>query len=55
MVYLQLSMVRAFLSCFFCNVLGIPVFLVAHLSIFSGFVSCNTGSYFRETEPIRFW
>lgn len=43
-----------FVVCF-CNLIGIPVAIVAHLSIFSGFISCNTGSYFRETEPIRFW
>jgi len=43
-----------FVVCFW-DVIGIPLAIIVHLSIFSGFISCNTGSYFRATEPIRFW
>ena len=39
----------------FCNIIGIPAVLLTHLSICSGFSSCNTGSYFKATEPIRYW
>ena len=38
-----------------CNIIGIPAAVVVHLSIFSGFISSNTGSYFRQTEPVRYW
>ena len=43
-----------FVVCF-CDFIGIPLAIIAHLSTFSGFISCNTGSYFRDTEPTRFW
>jgi len=40
-------------------VLGIAISLAAclvlHISLLSGMISSNTGTYFRETEPIRFW
>lgn len=41
------------------SVLGIAIslaaFLVLHITLLSGMISSNTGTYFRETEPIRFW
>ena len=37
------------------SVIAIPFLLVTHVSINSGFTSSNLGTYFRETEPVRFW
>jgi len=44
---------RLFIVIFY-NMVGIPAALLTHLSICSGFSSCNTGSYFKATEPIRY-
>ncbi len=46
---------KGFLVILLCDVIGLPMFIVTHISIISGFISTNTGSYFRETEPIRYW
>ena len=46
---------NGFLVVMLCDVIGIPMFIVSHISLISGFISTNTGSYFRETEPIRYW
>ena len=36
-------------------VISLGFFLSAFLSFANGFNSSNTGSYFRDREPIRFW
>ncbi len=46
---------KALLAGVVCFSIGIAAALLFHVSIFSGFISTNTGSYFKETEPIRFW
>lgn len=53
--FLAISFDRGAFEVIFCNIIGLPFALIVHLSIFSGFISSNTGSYFRETEPIRYW
>jgi hypothetical protein len=35
--------------------IALPFLAVTHLSVCSGFTSSNTGTYFRDREPIRFW
>jgi len=39
----------------FALCLALPVLLVTHISIASGFSSTNTGTNFRDSEPVRFW
>jgi len=36
-------------------VVGVAGMLVFHVSVCSGVNSSNVGTYFRETEPVRFW
>jgi hypothetical protein len=36
-------------------IIGAGGMLVFHMAVSSGIVSSNTGTYFRDSEPVRFW